>query len=209
MIDCTIDVSDNNDKIDWRRVAAAGITVVMIKALHGTASGYPSFEAQRSGARGVGIAVVPYWFLTGAVTLMNAATFARLARLGPGVPFAIDWEGRASQTAPAKTVEACGAALAKIAGRPPLGYWGMAGSTPSEPSAAMSGWDRWVPRYPQVPQPTAFAEMNADAVAKRPPGALFWQYTSAGHVDGITGRVDRSVWCGTAEELAAWLAKGK
>lgn len=209
MIDCIIDVSDNDPTIDWHRAYAAGTRLAFVKAMQGADPAYRTYVAQSTGARAAGIWVVPYVFLArGPAPVQVIAAFAAKVKLVRGMPFALDWEGTASQTAPAADVEAIGTGLSVVASRVPVGYWGEPGSTPAVPTRLMDAYDRWVPRYPQVPQPPNFAAMHPASLAKRPPGALFWQYTSAGHVDGIAGPVDRSVWCGTVAELAAWVATG-
>ena len=204
-LDVCIDISDNNTISDWSAVYASGIRVAMIKAMDGAGPTYRTWAAQSSGARAAGIVVIPYLFME---PMDSAENFIAETGLAANDPYALDWEGRANQTAAPSDAEAIGVALSSVAQRPPLGYWGEPGSTPAQPTAAMEGWDRWVPRYPQSPQPANFAELTPGALAKQPPGALFWQYTSAGEVSGIDGPVDRSVWLGTEDELTAWLATG-
>ena len=212
MLDVCIDVSDAQGSprrpIDWRAVYGAGIRVAFVKALEGAGRSYPTWRDQSAGARAAGIAVVPYFFLRPVDPVAAVAQFRTIAGLVPGMPFALDWEGRASQTCSASVVETIGTTLSSIAQRRPVGYWGMPGSTPARPSTLMQAWDRWVPRYPQVPQPPNFTALTPRNAARMPPGALFWQYTSAGSVAGIDGPVDRSVWCGSAEQLTAWVATG-
>lgn len=208
MLDICIDVSDSQPVISWKAVYAAGIRLAFVKAIEGVALGYSTWVPQSIGAREAGIMVVPYGFLRPTtVPPIVAANFIKGAGIQHMSPFALDWEGRAATTCTAAQAETIGNQIAVVAGRKPLGYWGMPGSTPSTPTAGMSGWDRWVPRYPQLPQPAKFADLRPLNALKRPPG-LFWQYTSSGKVDGIPRLVDRSVWCGTMDELVAWYATG-
>lgn len=204
-LDVCIDVSDNNVITDWAMVYASGIRVAMIKAMDGAGPTYRTWTSQSTGARAAGIAVIPYLFLE---PMDSVANFIAETGLTEGSPCAVDWEGRANQTATPVVAETIGMGLSATTKRVPLGYWGEEGSTPAQPTAGMAEWDRWVPRYPQVPQPPNFAALTPHALRKQPPGALFWQYTSAGDVPGIEGPVDRSVWLGTEEELTAWLATG-
>ncbi len=206
MIDVCIDVSDNNIITSWPLVAGAGIKVAFVKAMDGNGPIYSTWNAQSAGVRSVGIFVIPYAFLSASSTDEVAAALIGETGLVKGSPVALDWEGRANQTCAAEMVETIGAALSVITERSPLGYWGMAGSTPAQPTARLQRWDRWIPRYPQLPQPPNFAAMKPSSVAKCPQGASFWQYTSAGVVPGIAGNVDRSVWTGTLDELSRWCA---
>lgn len=205
--DAAIDVGDAQPAINWREVAAAGITVAMIKATEGTGFTSPTFAAQRAGAEAAGIKTVPYHFLRPGSADAQVARFKAATQLAKNQPYALDWEGRAAQTAAPAIVEAVGVQLQALTGRTPLGYWGIPGSTPAAPTAAMQGWDRWIPRYPKSGAAN-FAGLGS-AAAKVPPGALFWQYTCWGKVAGIPVAVDRSVFFGSSlADLLAWYATG-
>ena len=209
--DIAIDVGDAQPHIDWTAAAASGVALAMIKATEGTSFVSPTFAAQASGAAAVGIRVVPYHFLRPSPAAPQAANFLKATALARGSPFALDWEGRAASTASPETAEQIGELLTAIAGRLPLGYWGIPGSTPSAPTADMLTWDRWVPRYPRLgaKQWMDLPASIRNSVATRWPGALFAQYTRWGAVPGIAGPVDRSVFFGTADELIAWHETGK
>lgn len=209
-LDIVIDISRWQGVPDWTHVAAAGIKLAFIKAVEGSSVVDKSFAANKAGATAVGIHVVPYDFLRGtSVASVAADFFANTAGLSRGTPFMLDWEGRASDTCTALTTGAIGSHLTTLTGRTPVGYWGMPGSTPAQPTQAMAAWDRFVPRYPQVPQPPSYAALTSRSVSKLPlAGSLFVQYSSAGRVSGIVGDVDRSVWLGTLAELDAWYRDG-
>lgn len=212
--DIAIDVSHHQGAIDWLRVREAGILIAMIKATEGATFVDPRFfAANRAQAVHAGIAVIPYHFLRPGRVAEQVKHFANVIGLAPGAPYALDWEGRASETATALEVAAIGAMLADIAGRPPLGYWGIPGSTPAAPEGAMFTWPRWVPRYP-TRGAAAWAKVDAQyrdhcgawwktgAPFARP---LFAQYTDTGRVDGIVSLVDRSVAFFDSEAAAlAW-----
>lgn len=207
MLDCCIDISDNNIIKSWPDVYAAGIRVAFIKAMQGAGPTYSTWKPQSIGALHVKIAVIPYLFLARGHAVRDVITnFVTETCLVKGNPFALDWEGRASQTATPVDAEAIGLGITAVAGRVPTGYWGEEGATPAQPTLIMDKWDRWIPRYPQVPQPPNIGHMRSSSLAKCPPGAKFWQYSSSGIVNGIEGFVDRSVWLGTEEELTAWLS---
>jgi lysozyme len=200
LFDQVIDVSDAQGRIDWQAVASSGIAVAMVKATEGETFAANTWHANQRGATQAGIKVVPYHFVRPGDMAAQAAHFQEVSGLTAGQAFALDWEG--NRTANAADMEALGTALAAIAGRKPLGYWGIPGSTPETPTDVMQTWDRWVPRY-RAGNITDFTGMPA---THQNPGTpfLFWQYTSAGTVPGITGPVDRSV--GTFDSVAAMIA---
>lgn len=200
--DIAIDVSDNNGAIDWPAVHAAGIKIAFVKAMEGVGRDYPTWGPQSEGANQAGLIVIPYLFLRPCDPKVAAAHFRQVTGLGPGMAFALDWEGRASQTATPPVAEAIGEELARIAERKPIGYWGLPGSTPAAPTEAMRAWPRWVPRYPVIG--TNSWKMLPDRARLHPqlywPGGRaqndlphFGQYTAWGRVAGIQGVVDRSV----------------
>jgi Glycosyl hydrolases family 25 len=186
----------------------------------------------RVGARdaaAAGLVVIPYHFLRPGMAKEQARQFRDIAELDAGMATALDWEGRASQTASPADAEAVGAELEALTGRAPLGYWGIPGSTPAAPTARMRLWPRWVPRYPVVGV-NSFTALPAKV--REHPG-LYWpdgrglnglpyfgQYSAWGRVAGITGLVDRSVaffpsiedaiaWCaGKAPQIAAGSPRG-
>lgn len=214
--DIAIDVSHWQGTIDWPAVADAGICIAMIKASEGAASRDRNFTANRTGAERAGILAIPYHFLTPEPAAEQAANFRAATDLDTGMAFALDWEGRASTTAPPETAEAVGEALALDAGRKPLGYWGIPGSSPALPTAKMLDWPRWVPRYPRAG--VACWDELPDSVRLDPvqwwrpddTGRLidylhFAQYTAWGRVPGIAGPCDRSVaFFASAEDALAW-----
>ncbi len=219
-LDICVDVSDNNSDIDWPAVYAAGIRIAFVKVMEYPQHGYPSGPVQIRGASAAGVITIPYWFmrpLLGAPAIDAAAKeFAKRAELGPDKRFMLDWEGRASQTCTAAAAEAAGEQLSAITGLPPVGYWGLPGSTPAKPTMKMMGWARLVPRYPQQDAPSwadlsAGIRMHLPRYWGTPAGTLpaFAQYTAWGRVDGIEGDVDRSVAFFADEAAAIAWARGK
>ena len=201
-LDVCIDVSDNNGAVDWPAVFAAGIRLAFVKIMQSPTSPYPWGRINLLAARQAGLIAVPYLFVQNCAASAAIVEFVDRAELARGEAFALDWEGRASQAGPAALVEEIGEGIAAIAGRPPIGYWGIPGSTPTSPTARMLGWDRWVPRYPAegvrdwagVPprwqlSPELYWRVSA-LVAGLP---LVAQYTAWGRIAGISGNVDRSV----------------
>jgi|SRR5579872_4836217 len=210
LLDIVIDVSDAQGTIHWGDVFAAGIKVAMIKATEGASFTARTWAVNSTAARAAGLKVIPYHFMTNADPAAQAAHFQAVASLAAGAAYALDWEpndvGGHDITAQAGQVEAMGTTLAAALGRNPLGYWGITGSTPGTPTATMSAWDRWVPRYRDGAIPSF---TGAHTSPFNPPGGnfLFWQYTAGGVVGGVGGAADRSVaqfnneadlmaWCG-------------
>jgi lysozyme len=220
LLDIVIDVSDaQGSNVHWADVFDAGIKVAMIKATEGATFTAHTWAANSAEARAAGIIVIPYHFMTNADPAAQADHFHTVAGLSLGAAYALDWETRVlpdstNITAAATQVDAMGRALQAFVGRTPLGYWGIPGSTPGSPTAFMTTWDRWVPRY-RVGSIPDFSKMPGRFTSPfgppggSPPGLpfLFWQYTAGGLVGGIGHAVDRSVgsfddvnalvpWCG-------------
>jgi len=220
--DIAIDIGDAQPDIDWGALAESPIVFVMIKATEGPAFISKTFGAQLAGALKAGKRVIPYHFMRPGSADAQVKNFTAATRLAKNQPYALDWEGRAAQTATPQIAEGIGTQLAALTGRLPLGYWGIKGSTPAAPTAAMDGWDRWVPRYPRSGA-KSFADLgptfNPDASPRldiapaqwesRWPGALFAQYTCWGQVPGIKVPVDRSaIFANSLNEALAWYATG-
>jgi lysozyme len=214
-LDICIDTASWQGVVDWPRVYANGIRIAFIKAMEGANPHYPSWKPQSEGARRAGLVVIPYLYLRPENPKAVVAAFAQVTDLWPGMAFALDWEGRASQTATAAQAEEIGEELGLIAGRKPIGYWGLPGSTPSAPTERMMEWPRWVPRYPRIGA-TAWEALPAGI---RDAPAFYWfgrsgsagglpvfaQYTAWGRVPGVTGDVDRSVaFFPTVDDALTW-----
>jgi lysozyme len=195
--DLTIDVSHHQGNIDWAEIKATGIQCVMIKATQGLTKD-SRWEINRDGARQQGLLVIPYCFLTAAVTPGEQANFfIQTAGLAAGMPAAVDWEG---DDAPgADVVERIGLAVVEVIKRDPLGYWGI--SPPDTPTVLMRRWPRWIPRY-------GANDGNPDMNHRPTEPWLFWQYTSNQEIDGISGTVDASLFAGSEAELKAWCQTG-
>jgi lysozyme len=211
VLDAVIDVSHHNGAIDWPAVAAAGIALAFVKATQGERFVDPAFAKNRRAAVAAGILVVPYHYLDGADPERQAAHFVAAAGLSAGDAAMLDWES----AAPAAALVACGQAVAAATGRDPLPYYGRAQLPAADP--VLSGWPLLLPDYPQGKASGDYASLVHRA-PRLPPGRAgawdagrpydFHQYTPSGRIAGIAGPVDRSIWVGSAGELAAWFAAG-
>jgi lysozyme len=194
--DVTIDVSHHQGEIDWEKLKAAGIQCVMIKAIEGSSID-SRWDVNRDGAQKQGLLVIAYAFVTSMDPAEQAKFFVQTAELAAGMPAALDWEGSTAPTA--DVVERMGLAVFNVIKRDPLGYWGI--SPPHTPTAAMTRWPRWIPRY-------GVNDGNPDMAHKPTEPWLFWQYTSKLEIDGIQGDVDASLFSGSESELKAWCETG-
>ncbi|HTV90014.1 MAG TPA: GH25 family lysozyme [Stellaceae bacterium] len=209
--DAVIDVSHHNGAIDWPAVAAAGIALTFVKATQGEHFVDPAFARNRAAAAAVGLLVVPYHFLDGSDPDRQAAHFLAAAGLAAGEAAMIDWES----AAPTAALVACGHAVREHAGRDPLAYYGFSQLPAADP--VLSRWPLMLPAYPRGDRGGDYRNLVARAPRLPPGRAASWQdgrpydfhqYTPAGRVAGIAGPVDRSIWVGTAAELALWFSTG-
>jgi len=195
--DVTIDVSHHQGEIDWAQVKAAGLQCVMIKATQGLTED-ARWQINRDGCKQQRLLVIPYAFVSSQTDPVEQARFfVQTAGLAAGMPAALDWEG--GEAPGANIVERMGLAVVEVIRRDPLGYWGL--FPPAAPTALMKGWPRWIPRY-------GANDGNPDMNHRPTEPWLFWQYTSNQEVDGISGKVDASLFAGSAEELKAWCQTG-
>lgn len=203
-LDCVIDVSHSNGQIDWPSVDPA-IVLVFIKASQGSHFHDPMFEKNLAGCLDTGRMVVPYHFLDNSDPDAQIKNFE--AHLQQGKPLALDWEGRSAHTAIAEDVEYIGMQIADDMGASQIvGYWGITGSSPGEPTEIMKTWTLWTPRY-RLSEAQSFEEVEQAGFGGLV-RSLFWQYTEHGRVAGVLGDVDRSIWRGTLDELKAWYNSG-
>lgn len=207
VFDGVIDVSHYQRRIDWVRVAEAGIVLAFVKASEGAAWTDPDGAVNREGAERAGVLAVPYHFIDPGDPAAQARHFIASAGLRPGDPAMLDWE----TAAPAQTLVAIGEAVAAATGRAPLAYYGWAQLAAAHPP--LSGWPLMLPAYPRGNTPGTYRSL-VWRPPRLPPGRDparpydFHQYTPAGHVPGIAGAVDRSVWVGDPASLRAWHRDG-
>jgi GH25 family lysozyme M1 (1,4-beta-N-acetylmuramidase) len=204
-----IDVSRFQRTIDWPSVAGAGIKFAFVQASRGSGTDCtvkpqecgpdPFFVANRSGAEAVGIRVGAYHRVfasgsTDADARADALTEADLfitqvgqlnaGELLPVVDVESPFTGMTATTL-RTWVRVFVKRVTKRLGRKPMIYtsatsWSATGNTPEFAKAKYRLWvAHWGVSKPTVP---------ANNWARR--GYSVWQYTSSGHVAGISGRVD-------------------
>lgn len=191
-----IDVSDYQGRIDWDRVAAAGVDFVMVRIgyrgytlgaiYQDTYCAYNIREALRVGLD-VGI-----YFFSQATTVAEAEEEARqtlewIRDYDITYPVVFDWErisnpySRTNST-PGSTVTACAQRFCQLVEE--AGYTAMTYANPSMAGSdlyleELTEYPFWLAHYTNDWRPTSF-RYHYD----------MWQYTSSGYVDGIEGRVD-------------------
>lgn len=185
-----IDVSKWQGSINWNAVKYAGIEFAIIKA-GGSDNGFyqdPYFEANYNGAKSAGMHVGAYYFVgPGCTSAADGAADAKrflamLAGKQLDLPVYIDFEAPAGNNKAGNT-QACigfGDVMEKA------GYY--CGVYASDLSGFQSRLNKndlkrftwWVARYGGKPS-YATEQMH------------IWQYTDAGHVGGIAGKVDMDI----------------
>ncbi len=197
-----IDVSSHNGKIDWKKVAAAGVEFVMIRCgYRGYVTGKivqdARFEENIKGAYENGITIGIYFYST-AINEEEARQEAawvcsildKKAEQGIKIlyPVAYDFEeffnkqkSRAENLSRQQLTKNTIAFLNYIAlgGYNPMLYASKSSTTDYWDFDAVKDYDFWLAHYVQSTNYTGEYAM--------------WQYTSRGKVDGIKGNVDLNV----------------
>ena len=196
------DFSHHNGTLDHAKIAGAGIEIAMLKASQGTAFVDPRFVENRDSFAAVGVAVIPYHFLTIGDPIAQAQHFIDAAELAAGSCAAWDWETSrqdASDAPEAAAVDKFILRLEATLARDALRYHGE-----WPPHGVISGlmlkkpW--WLPRY---------GEDTGDWWGDPDPACLFHQYTSKAILDGVQGKCDRSsVYAQSVADVLQWIKDG-
>lgn len=189
-----VDVSNHQERIDWRLVRRDGIAFAIVKASEGVTFADPHFATHTAGARSVGIRCGAYHFArpdTNSGTTTESARrdaraeadwFLSLASPEPGdlLP-ALDLEtaGLPPDLMIAWTRAWLDRVHRRIGARPLLytypAFWTNLGGT-----NAFRTYPLWIANY-EVVEPQIPGGWRRYAV---------WQFTASGRVPGIPGRVD-------------------
>ncbi|ANY72105.1 hypothetical protein BBD41_05595 [Paenibacillus ihbetae] len=203
-----IDVSRWQGSIDWKQVREAGISFVFIKASQGSALEDPKFVENAQGAKAAGLLIGAYHFLA-AASVVGARQEAKhfvetMKKAGPlawfDLPPALDYENNPAGISRAAINQVAAAFLEEVerlTGRQPILYTGNAFAANFDES--LGKYDLWIARYSETRVPD-----------DRPAWTTwtFWQYTDAGRINGITGKVDLNVYAGTLPDLKAYASRG-
>ncbi|MDR0271003.1 glycoside hydrolase family 25 protein [Paenibacillus sp.] len=210
-----IDVSHWQGNIDWRKVAASGISFAFIKATQNSMD--PQFLANVKGAKAAGMMIGAYHYMDDSVTTVDKALAAAQvfykaiqAAGGPGVfdlPFVLDYESNKNKLMSATITAIAKAFLVethRLTGGEPMLY--------TYPSfignfSGLIGYPLWIARYSSQVPVDASGWKHWD----------FWQYSDGKvggtlpsgerKVLGINGPVDLNEFDGTIEQLRSSYCK--
>lgn len=202
MLDTVIDVSHFNGAPVWTRVHAAGILGVIHKATQGTTWVDPTFVAARITAPAAGLLWGAYHFGTGnADGDAQARFFLDKVKPDASTLCAIDFEPNLSGSQMSLD-QLCAwiDTVRKATGRAPVVYGGLSLLFPDIGRGGfptLAACPLWVAQYTSAAEPSAIPTQVWTTWT-------LWQYTDGGRVDGIDGKVDRSRFNGTAEDLTRW-----
>ncbi len=197
-----IDVSRYQGTIDWTRVRAAGVRFAFIRVSDGLNTPDVYFDANWRGAREAGVIRGVYQFFRPAQDPIAQAELM-LERMGTleadDLPPVIDVEAGdgVSQEALVANVRRWIDHVQAATRRVPIIYAGKYSWPELTGGADMTEHPLWIPQYgptcPDIPAPWT--------------SWRFFQYSSTGRVDGITGAVDLDVWNGDLASLQAFAAQ--
>lgn len=186
-----IDVSSNQGKPDWGKIANAGIKVAMLR-IHERHGQDSSFEHNYKGCKSNGILIGGYKYsyaLTPAQAIEEAENVIEVLN-GRGLDFPIfyDLEWNQQRSLGKQSVENIAVSFLtriKKAGYK-VGIYCNFDWYNNVLSDALKQYDCWIARYP--------ANDNGSVQERlRPNVGIGWQYSSKGKVSGINGSVDMDV----------------
>ena len=193
-----IDVSTYQPVIDWPRVLAAGVVGMYARSVWGSS---PDGRASqhRAGARSAGLATGSYGVLVeGCDPTAQAIAYCQQRLTDESLPPVLDLKRGPSKQL--RDAEIWCEVVEATTGRQVLvytgeGWWSSVGNPSSSPLALRP---LWLAAY--VGDPTRFVPPEWSAAHM---SWSLWQYSGTGHVDGVSGNVDRSRSALTLAELVA------
>jgi lysozyme len=199
-----MDVSYYQGTIDWTKVKADGVQYAIIRVSDGLNTPDTKFDSYWAGSRAAGVLHGAYQFFEPSQDPIAQADMllAKIGTLKPDdLPPTIDVEATGGLT-PAQVaakVKQWVAHVKAAVGRDPIVYTGM------------YFWRDNVGGANVLPSPLFHAQYTSAAcpdIAAPWTTWHFWQYTSTGAVNGISGSVDIDRWNGTMAQLQAFLGNG-
>jgi lysozyme len=193
-----IDVSQWQGSVDWKSVQQAGVVFAFARATYGRSEVDSSFDENWQAMKEAGIMRGAYHFFLAADDAAEQAEFF-IRTVGSldadDLPPVIDVEaGSGVSSNLAESVQTWLNTVAQGLGRPPIIY-----TAPSYWNANLTGgfgkYPLWVAEY-GVSTPRAVNGWN---------DWTFWQHSSTGAVNGISGAVDLDYFNGTSQALSAFV----
>jgi lysozyme len=188
-----IDLSHNNNVVNWNAIAGAGIRGVIHKATEGVSVLDHTYDARREAAVKAGLLWGAYHFLRPGDMKAQAAFFLRTAKPDATTLVAADHEDTGVSLDNLKVFLA---ELTSATGRSPVVYSGhvIKAQLGDRHDAALEKCRLWLAQYttgePAWPDKT-WAKW------------WLWQFTDQGATPGITGHVDHDAYANAAGNLAA------
>lgn len=193
-----IDVSDNQGKIDWKKVKAAGCDFAILRSVRRSGKADYQFKANVAGCQENGITFEVYKYTYATTPSQAAAEAAQVAELLQSYNLAcrVWWDvedlslqviGSGVLTGLIQTAQNTLAGAGLESGI----YTGKAFYEAGYFNTAAFGCPFWIARYPVSSNFPFASDPPADKwrpVISQPLAA--WQYTSKGRIDGINGPVD-------------------
>ena len=193
-----IDVSDNQGKIDWKNVKAAGCEFAILRSVRGSGKADKQFSANVSGCQENGIPFEVYKYTYATTPTQAAAEAAQVADLlkSHNLSCRVWWDvedlslqviGSGVLTGLIQTAQNTLAGAGLESGI----YTGKAFYEAGYFNTSAFDCPFWIARYPVSSNFPFAADPPADKwrpVISQPLTA--WQYTSKGKIDGIDGVVD-------------------
>ena len=197
-----IDVSAYNGAIDWKKVKAAGVDAAILKVIRKDLLPDKRFEANWEGCEKAGMALAGVYNYSYATTAVKARTDAQKVLdilAGRKVKVWLDIED-ACLKGKGKTLIAIINAYGDVitaAGHEFGVYTGLSFyNSYIKPWAGYVKHGFWIARYPS----TSTRTIKQMPDVKKQPAILHvlegWQWSSAGSVPGIKGKVDLNIWYG-------------
>ena len=197
-----IDVSGWQGPVDWGAVRRSGRLFAFAKATEGQTFVDSTFASNRVGMGGAGFALRGFYHFARPDRNSAAAEANHFLRtvgpLGPGEVAVLDLEVAPGPGVGDWAAEWLGR-VAQATGRTPILY-SYQSYLYSIPTSRLTQYPRWVAAWGN----------NDGTVPASPPRTdrwsqwTWWQYTSNATVPGVSGRVDDSLFAGSAEQLAAY-----
>ncbi|MGI8655455.1 MAG: GH25 family lysozyme [Pyrinomonadaceae bacterium] len=192
-----IDVSRWQSQVDYSRVARVGIKYVLCKATQSLHHVDPLFGRNWAGIKAAGLIRGAYHFASPMRPAIEQADFfARtVGALDAGdLPLVLDIED-ANNLPPirvARWVSDFVLRLQQTTGRDPIIYTTASFWKDHCGLVTLGHLPLWVAHYTNAQEPILPRGWD---------NYTFWQYTQAGHVDGVTGNVDRNHFLGSLDDL--------